>query len=237
MNGSPFPENDSAAVNGDDRSTAAHRRFIGIMGLSLPVMLYVANATFPLETLTRWGFFESISSYYHSAGSALFVGSLCALAVALFTYQGYANEHQWQDRTAAIIAGIAALGVALFPTSAPEELRQLAWWTEWSRWTWWREWMKTCHYVSAGILFASFAFFSLWQFTRSKTGKSPYRILIYRICGYAIILCIVWICVFGRSQPIFIPEVIALVAFGISWLTKGKADKAIVAVLHGVSAR
>jgi hypothetical protein len=43
-----------------------------------------------------------------------------ALALFRFTYRGYNNKYSWADRTASITAATAALGVAFFPTAAPD---------------------------------------------------------------------------------------------------------------------
>lgn len=71
----------------------------------------------------------SISAYYWTGAVSLFAGLLAVLSVFLLTYRGYANEARRNkfdefesdkiDRRAAIVAGVAAALVALFPTSPP----------------------------------------------------------------------------------------------------------------------
>ncbi|HMB70490.1 MAG TPA: hypothetical protein VKU85_14340 [bacterium] len=86
------------------------------------------------------------------------------------------------------VAGTAALGVALFPTGAPEPLVAPPWW---------HHWVRVLHYVSAVTLFLCFILFAGWSLWAAS----------------ALI----------TQGPIFVPESIAIMAFAVSWLTKGKA--------------
>ena len=55
-------------------------------------------------------------------------------------------------------------------------------------------------------------------------------------CGVVMIVSVVWAAVaLNAGQSIFLPEAIALVAFAISWLTKGRAHEPVVAVFRRVS--
>ena len=76
---------------------------------------------------------------------------------------------------------------------------------------------------------------SLFLFTKSKgpvTTKKKQRNRVYRVCGIVILIAIAGIPILGIDsiweqikflKPTFVLETIALVAFGISWLTKGEA--------------
>jgi hypothetical protein len=159
---------------------------------------------------------------------AAFVGVLIALAVFLFTYQGYDNAYRRRDRVAAIVAGAAAALVAFFPTDAPGELSPPSWWTPR---------MGTMHYLSAGVLFAAFIFFSLFLFPKSKVGKGKalpldkrVRNWIYVACGVAMVVCMLWVAsALSAGASIFWPEALALEFFAVSWLAKGRADWTAVA--------
>ena len=166
---------------------------------------------------------DSISAYYYSGAVVAFVGMLVALALFLITYRGFENKYGWVDRLAARIAGCAALLVAFFPTTAPDGYPELPWWTALSR---------VVHYLSAIVLFSMFALFCLWLFRMSSTDPPPpdkrRRNLIYILCGIAILIGMGWAAVAGRNeQPIFWPESLALIAFAISWLVKGRAPRTI----------
>ena len=118
-----------------------------------------------------------------------------------------------------------AIGVALFPTT-PEfdpTARDKV--------------IGAMHLLFAAAFFLTLAFFSLILFrktdpTKQPTRKKQQRNLIYAVCGYAILACIGLIVVIAqlpgdtavkRLEPVFWLESLAVVAFGVSWLTKGEA--------------
>jgi uncharacterized membrane-anchored protein len=207
-----------AAYRPDDLSDHAHRQLIGYIGLVLPMLLVVI--AIERDGVDRWRTLESISAYYYTGAVAAFVGMLVSLALFLFTYRGYANEHHRADRVAAITAAVAALAVAFFPTVAPVGMAPLAWWSPM---------VGIIHHVFAVVLFGTFAVFALWLFRITPRGEAPApdkrrRNMIYLACGTVIVGCILWAGAAGlKSKPIFLPESIALVAFAISWLVKGYA--------------
>ena len=100
--------------------------------------------------------------------------------------------------------------------------------------------MGTGHNISATVLFCSFAFFSLYLFTRgtSTDAGSKRRRRIYVGCGVAIVLALAWAWNEGHhDRPIFWPETMALAAFAISWLTKGRVDSTMKAAAHHLRER
>jgi heme/copper-type cytochrome/quinol oxidase subunit 2 len=221
-----------AAPRPDDLSDNAHRQLIGYIGLVLPFLLiFIALAR---DGMALWRSLESVSAYYYTGAVAAFVGMLVALALFLFTYRGYANEHHWADRWAANIAAIAALVVAFFPTQAPTGVAAL---------TWWEPWMGVVHHVAAVVLFLMFAVFALWLFRLSaknepQTEGKRARNAIYIVCGIAILACVAWAGISGlRDRPIFWPESIALIAFSVSWLVKGYALETITAAARSMLGR
>jgi hypothetical protein len=205
----------------DDLSGDAHRQLIGWIGLLLPALL-VAIAI-ERDGLERWRSLDSISAYYYTGAVAAFVGMLVALALFLLTYRGFDNPFQKADRAVAITAGIAALGVAFFPTEAPAGVPPLAWWTRST---------GVVHHVFAVVLFAMFAVFALWLFRIRPDGQTEttgWRNKVYLACGAAIVACIAWAGFNGATgRQIFVPESIALVAFAFSWLVKGYALETLV---------
>ena len=70
-------------------SQQAHRRLIGILGLLLPLLLYVFAGLRHTVGLPAWTPLNSISAYYYTGAVAIFVGVLFALALFLLTYPGY----------------------------------------------------------------------------------------------------------------------------------------------------
>ena len=205
----------------DDLAGDAHRQLIGWIGLLLPALL-VAIAI-ERDGVERWRSLESISAYYYTGAVAAFVGMLVALALFLLTYRGFDNPYQKADRAVAITAGVAALGVAFFPTEAPAGVPPLAWWTRST---------GVVHHLFGAVLFAMFAVFALWLFRIRPDGKTEttgWRNKVYLACGTTIVACIAWAGFNGASgRQIFVPESIALVAFAFSWLVKGYAVEALV---------
>ncbi len=202
----------------DDLSDHAHRQLIGYIGLILPLILI--GLVLLRDGIASWRNLDSISAYYYTGAVAAFVGMLVALALFLFTYRGYKNQYHWADRAASIIAGIAALGVAFFPTAAPAGVPQLPWWSPAT---------GILHYVSAVTLFTMFAVFALFLFRLSASGEDipsdkRWRNRVYLVCGIVIVASIIWAAIAAYyERSIFWPESVALVAFAVSWLAKGYA--------------
>lgn len=200
-------------------SSRRHRQLIGMLGLALPTLLVALAWVFPNDAATRWPIRDSISAYYYTSGVAVFVGVLVALAVFLLVYQGYPGRRfHWADRGAAVIAGIAALGVAFFPTETRAPVPALLWW---------RPLTGQLHYASATVLFSMFAVFSLWLFRQTtpggeKSGDKVWRDRFYAFFGLVIVACMVWArLAHVAHRSIFWPETIALISFALSWLLKG----------------
>lgn len=198
------------------------RRIIGIVGITLPVILVTGTVTFGDCGEIQ----NSISSYYHTNMRDVFVAILSATAFFLFAYEGY-NK---MDNIIGNIAAVFALGMAFFPESATEPLPPCI------KETMENPVVNAVHYFSAAGFFLTLAYISLFVFT--KKGKNPtkrklIRNKIYRICGFVMIACIVFIAAYTvcnnnggcksikTINPIFWLETLALWAFGLSWFTKG----------------
>lgn len=192
------------------------RKAIGIIGTLLPFVL-----AFGKILLESPGIQPSISAYYYTLMRDVFVGSLCAIAVFLMSYRG----HERQDDLAGDLACAFALGVALFPTAPeldPTTQQKI---------------ISAVHHVSAAGFFLTLAFFSLVLFRKTNPQLTPtprklQRNVVYTICGYTILACVALIALLAlmqdtaplkRLDPVFWLEAAAVVAFGISWLTKGEA--------------
>lgn len=192
------------------------RKAVGIIGTGLPFVL-----AFGKMILQGPGIEDSISSYYYTDMGNVLVGSLCAIGVFLMSTRGY---DRW-DEIAGILASIFAIGVALFPTT-PEV-------NPTSR----QEIIGDVHLTLAALLFLTLAFFSLLLFTKTAPDREPtrqkrQRNIVYRVCGYVILACILLMFivklpavqpVVERFTPVFWLESTAVVSFGVSWLTKGEA--------------
>lgn len=158
----------------------------------------------------------SMSAYYYTGVRNLLVGVICGISLFLFCYHGY----KWYDSLLSKLAGLFALGIAFFPTSPTNDKTDI---------------ISILHYVTSGIFLVILAFMSFFLFTKSSgtmTSKKKQRNKVYRVCGVVILVSVALIPVAGLDgiwekvkflKPTFTLETIALVAFGISWLTKGEA--------------
>jgi len=182
------------------------RRAVGLIGILMPFALMLGNIVLFREPTVL----GSISRYYHSGMHDLFVAALCAMALFLFFYSGYG----WRERWAGILAGILTLGVVVFPTtlSGPTDA------------------IGRVHYASAALLFLVLAWISLFHFPRKRPGARKYVTdTIQVVCGLLMIGCVVSIALYlgffrvpgSEGCFVFVAETVALVAFGVSWLTEG----------------
>lgn len=200
------------------------RKAIGWLGMGLPVVLVL----FSLVPFFETGIKDSISSYYYSNLREIFTGTLCAVSLFLIRYEGTDNKNFWRnDKKLTNIAGIMALGVAFIPTNPgvceekiytllPSCIKYIGW----------------VHYFFAASLFLILAIISINVFTigQKRNENIPVYFLnennIYRTCGWLIIVFIIMIPVFDLfnifTSSTLLFEALALIAFGVSWLIKGR---------------
>jgi hypothetical protein len=182
------------------------RRAVGLIGILMPFALMLGNLfVFREETVLR-----SISRYYHSGMRDVFVASLCAMALFMFFYSGYGRRERW----AGVLAGFLTLGVVFFPTTFEGSTDLIG----------------RLHYACAALLFLLLAWISLFHFPRKRSGSGKHVTdKIQVICGLLMIGCVIAIALYyGFFRPansetclVFVAETVALVAFGVSWLTEG----------------
>jgi putative copper export protein len=151
----------------------------------------------------------------------VYVGSLFAIAVFLLSYRG----HDRRDDRAGNLACVFGLGVALLPTAPavqPTTLQRV---------------LSGCHFAFAAAFLGTLAYFSLKLFRKTgedgaRERRKVYRDWVYTACGVVMLVCMGLIAVLSlipgdvpvkRLRPVFWLESLAIVAFGVSWLTKGQA--------------
>ena len=193
------------------------RKAIGWLGIAFPFLLVLGA-----WILFRTGIQFSLSSYYNTGMRDVFVGTLCVIGFFLLSYRGY--DH---DNFIGNLGCIFALGTALFPTAhgrvAPGGT-DLA---------------GILHFVFAALFFGTLIYFSWVLFPKTHKNEQPekrklQRNMIYKACGWVMFICIfilipIYLLLRGtfaagldRYAPAFWLETIGIVAFGISWLTKGQ---------------
>ena len=154
------------------------RRIVGALGIGLPFILPIASFVCMDATMVE----SSISAYYGTEMRDIFVGIMCVIGVFLFAYKGY---DAWDDR-ASHLAGVSAVGVALFPVTCYNEA------------------IVAIHYLSATVLFLTLAYISRYRFTRSspkkaKTEGKKKRNKVYKWCAYVMIFGLIAIGAFKLS--------------------------------------
>jgi hypothetical protein len=216
------PERPPAADTGARmyvRSYLMMRLVIGVVGVLLPVSLLLGDWWFVDGRPTTRG---SLSAYYHSGMRDVFVAALAVIGLFLLTYMAF--HYNW-DNVLSMVAGLAALGAAMFPTDGGEVLTPLQ-----------RELGESLvvrvHYTCAAVFILSLAAIS-WRFgTReharpNRTADQQTRWWVYhRACSATVVGAVVFIVGtqttgLWDSYSILIGETVAALAFGLSWFVKG----------------
>jgi hypothetical protein len=190
---------------------ATLRKVIGFLAFFLAPVLVGGSLIFdhPAEIRT------SISAYYYSSMRNEMEGIICGIAMFLLSYDGYTK----QDSIISKLAGLFALGIAFFPTSDTDVKDDI---------------ISQLHYIYAGIFFALLAYMCVFLFTKTSgnmTVQKKQRNRVYRVCGIIMAFSVLCIPFDGITaihnkisflEPTLVLEILALVSFGISWLTKGE---------------
>jgi len=205
------------------------RKLVGILGMGLPVLLYV----FLFVSTGHKGPLDSICHYYFTRVASIFIIILGTIGIFLLVYKGKKSV----DFYISFIAGIFALLVILFPTSNISDICNDAdkkySVTILSQ----SDFREDFHYISAAIFLLCLSFMSLCLFTKSDKPKDKrgrrkiIRNRIYRTCGVIMVLSLLIILlgtfniiptVFYKQYHItYWMETLAIESFGFSWLIKG----------------
>jgi hypothetical protein len=195
------------------------RTIIGAIGIAIPFVLFFGKIL-----VDGGGMLSSISAYYYTSMRDVFVGAMWAAGVFLISYR-----FDRLNDFAADIAGLAAIGIALFPVTpqfknpsqqpTPHEMM-----------------IGTIHTVCAGAFFLTLALIAFFLFQRLDPGKGltvqkKRRNIFYKVCGVIMFVCFVgmvtdllflqgvqWL---RPLNPGFWLETLAILAFGAAWFVKG----------------
>jgi hypothetical protein len=192
-----------------------HRLAIGVMGVAMPIILIVGERILfsrDVVTFPR----ASLSAYYYSGLREIFTGTLIATGVFLITFK---LTHANIDNIITAIAGIGAIGVALFPTGpdrgeiSPPWARLIGVHTT-----------QVIHSISACLFIGALALMS-HRFARNAARWS----WIHDVCAFVMVGVAVAAFVAGSRgvetvgvwSGLLIVELTCTFAFGISWLVRG----------------
>ncbi len=182
------------------------RRAIGLIGLALPFVVILGK-----QFVQGGDLIGSLSGYYYTDLRDVFVGAMCATGVFLLAYYG----HDQVDNIVSTVAGLGAIGLALFPTTPDRDA------------TAWQHTSGVLHYAFAAVFFLSLAYFCLRLFPHDGE-QPPGTGVVYRGCGVVILACLVliavtnWLGLVPELHPALWLETVAVWAFGVAWLVKGQ---------------
>jgi hypothetical protein len=210
------------------RSYLLERAIIGFIGISLPVVLILGDNLLRTDGPALRG---SLSVYYYSGMRDLFGGSLFAVGVFLITYKIFERN---LNNVLTVIAGLAAMVVAFFPTNRPDGVtvgptpiqERLGETT-----------VSHVHYTSAGVFIVLLAIISFF-FGLQEGRRSPERAgglarmsprfwrWFHWFCATATLLAVAFTVLAAATHrfgtySLLIGEIVAVVSFGLSWLMKG----------------
>lgn len=212
------------------RSYHLIRTAVGILGSALPFILVLGWAALH----GWWSLQGSLSAYYHTGMRDFFVGILVVVGILLLTYK---IADMKPDGILSSLAGSLAIGVALFPTAIPDDLRPSVtptpiqeWLTE-SR-------SQAIHFTCAGLfmfclmlLCVIFAYGELAPETEEFNGQRgivPPKAWFSIHLAMAILILAAILFILGTQllgvfdrYSILIGEAVAIWAFGVSWFLKG----------------
>jgi hypothetical protein len=217
-------QSEPSASENDIATFRRIRKAIGLLAISLPVSLIIL----PLIPIFRTSIQNSISYYYYTNLREVFTGVLCAVSLFLIRYKGFEDPKFWKnDNKMTNLAGIMAMGVALVPTNpncCSEKIYTII--------PFCINFLGVLHYLFATVFFVVLAIISYVIFTigQKENNDIPLSIMnennIYKGCGIAIIFFAALIPVFDIlnffPKATLVLESLALTAFGISWLVKGR---------------
>ena len=176
---------------------------------------------------------ENMSSYYHTSLRDVFVGVMCAIGLFLFCYVGSTKFENWTGN----LGCLAAIGVALFPTDANSDPLVQSTMAGYA------------HTAFGGLFFLTLALFSVYHFPHNEpeddsTKWDLGRKSIFWLSGFVLLTSVaaMGVFLFVLSQEtreilsqwnfIFWGEWIAVWAFAIAWLVKGRTTSLILESLE-----
>lgn len=222
-------------VRNSTLSYLALRKWLGILGLALPILIWIFNG-FELKS--------SISHFYYSSSSVIFTGFMVTFGIFLIFYPGRKDAtDKVSDNWVTTIGGIGAIITALIPTA----------YCEVSKFPIRSEEIKSAlanfcggegltiqyvhnssilggiHLSSAALFLALMGYMSFARFTKGNTTPKMKR--FYKLCAYMVWLPLVVLGIefaFGwklTDYDVYIMECVSLGFFGLAWLVKGKTFK------------
>ena len=203
------------------------RKTLGILGLCFPILLLFNHSAL----------LASMSHYYYTSASIFFVSILSGFGLILMTYKGYPKKDNEviSDNLATNLAGICIFLTVLVPTRSDNSLGEVFFtgppylFGHQSN-----TFFAALHLSSAGLFLILLGFMCIYKFSLNhKAGNL--RNNLFKICGYVIwasVAALIIIRIIEKIQQIdfntvfpaytFWIEWVAIYAFAIAWLVKGR---------------
>lgn len=216
------------------RSYLSIRTAVGIIGILVPFAFFLGEAYFVPGSVNLRG---SISAYYHSSMRDIFVASLSLIAALLMIYMS--GQTRTQDFWLSFLAGVALLGVVLFPTWRPDRAPDAPMCgvtpapTDCSVVQQHLTEATTAHVhaICAAVFIGSLALIALVFADRAnrwdpENGRPRARFQV-AMAGL-ILLAVIWVAVGSTVTigwtltPLYVGEVVSVWAFGASWFARGR---------------
>ncbi len=199
------------------------RQMIGWAGLLMPVAVRLGAWIFEGIHTT-----DSISAYYYTGMRDVFVSTLVVGGALIACYRTPAML----DNVVATVAGVAAIGIGLFPMApvyAPEILRKYPRMSDVIAQCYFGRGLVGYHFIFVTTFFTLSCYLVLRRF-RAFTPPVPteqkrLRNKIYAVCGVIMLVAfatIGFLALTDRGGSIFWPEAGAVIAFSVAWLVKGQ---------------
>lgn len=220
------------------RSYLLIRMSVGLMGIMLPGALIVGEYFFVRGGVDVRG---SLSSYYHSPMSDLFVATLSITGFLLIMYR--IGEYRKPGFWFSLTAGVTVLGVVFFPTSrpglTPDEARCGAT-PEPAGCSSVQQYLHegptaVIHFTCAVVFILSLAVIAgLFARENRALAKNNPRLArdaaVQRVCMVLILAAVGWVALgqwadltIWKITPLYAGEVLAVWAFGVSWLLASRS--------------
>jgi hypothetical protein len=189
-------------------NTTRLRCTIGWLGMLLPWIVVLLIGYIP----------QSISATWYTNACTPFMIILGSSCILLISYKGYEKI----DDIITTLTAIFGLGICLFPCYPSPSVNNFVpglntpFMVSYNI-------SNTVHLICAFVFFALLAVNSFFLFTKSGGDMTPEkkkRNIIYRVCGVGMLVSFALLLLPYFYIKVWLVETIALLFFGVSWLTK-----------------
>jgi hypothetical protein len=199
---------------------------IGLLGMVLPAIVLAIHGKL----------LSSISHYYYTPGGIFYIGILFAMSLILVTYEGHSpsEKEKYSDNQVTSLAGICAMIMVIVPAKCMGA-GDVSLCFNLNSYLFGHNdlFLRNIHNISTGIFIFLLGWMCVKKFSSNK--EKPMHNRFYKGCGYIVWLCIASLTIlfaiedrFDLNKYVwgytFYLETIAIWAFALAWLVKGKVD-------------